>query len=246
MDQNKVQLQIVLPVHQEGESIASVLKEIHDVISPVVPMQFIVCEDGSTDNTKSILHELETQLPLVLDLVDWRRGYSLAVKDGFKQSTAPFVLALDSDGQCDPKDFASFWEKRDQADVVIGWRVNRADTAFRRIMSGTYRLWHRILFGTKLHDPSCPFILIHQPVLQALNNDLGVLKQGFWWEFVARVNRKGFTVFELPVNHRNRKAGVTQVYKINKLPGIVFAHGVGLFKIWVQTRNNSVKSGENI
>ncbi len=233
------QLQIVLPVYQEGESIAETLDEIYNIVAPMASLQFIICEDGSKDNTKEVLKATSKHLPMMLDLVDGRRGYSKAVIDGYKHSTAPFVLCLDSDGQCEPRDFKQFWELRDKYDVIIGWRVDRSDTIFRRIMSGTFRLWHRILFGTKLHDPSCPFILVKRHVIEALVHDLGTLKQGFWWEFVARSMRKGFSIYEFPVHHRQRSAGVTQVYKFSKIPGIAAAHAVGLFKIWQQTRQSA-------
>lgn len=235
-DGKDIQVQVVLPVHEEGDSIAGTLHEIYSVVSPIVPLEFVVCEDGSRDNTKDVLRETSKELPMTLDMVDSRRGYSRAVIDGFRLTTAPFILCLDSDGQCDPRDFAALWEIRNQYDVVIGWRVNRADAMPRRIMSGSFRMWHKLLFNTKLHDPSCPFVLVKRLVIEALVNDLGVLQQGFWWEFVARVMRKGFTIAELPVNHRVRSAGVTQVYKLSKIPGIALAHAWGLFKIWWQTR----------
>jgi dolichol-phosphate mannosyltransferase len=231
-----VMLQIVLPVHQEGEAIAATLQEIYNVITPVVPFQFIICEDGSTDNTKEVLRETAKHLPMILDLVDGRRGYSNAVIDGYKHSTAPYVLCLDSDGQCEPREFVKFWELKDKYDIIIGWRFDRSDSFFRRLMSGTFRLWHRILFKTRLHDPSCSFLLARRTVIDALVNELGTLKEGFWWEFIARAMRKGFSIGEIPVHHRSRSAGVTVVYKFKKIPGIATRHATGLFRIWQQTR----------
>jgi hypothetical protein len=65
------------------------------------------------------------------------------------------------------------------------------------------------------------------------------MQQGFWWEFMARVHRRGYSILELPVQHRERIAGETQVYKLRKLPGIGWRHFVALFKIWFQTRRAS-------
>ena len=127
-----IELQIVLPIHNEGESIAQTLEEWHGELSPKVRMEFVTCEDGSTDNTKEVLRECAERLPMKLIIAEGRKGYSQAVIDGYRATDSPYILAIDSDGQCDPKDFWKFWECRDKWDVIIGWRVNRADRPLRR------------------------------------------------------------------------------------------------------------------
>lgn len=95
-------------------------------------MQLIVCEDGSQDNTKEVLRALSQQIPMKLILSKQRKGYSRAVIDGMRVMDAPYLLCLDSDGQCDPKDFWKFWDARTEGAIILGWRVNRADTFLRR------------------------------------------------------------------------------------------------------------------
>jgi glycosyltransferase involved in cell wall biosynthesis len=152
---------------------------------------------------------------------------------------ADYLLCIDSDGQCDPKDFAQFWENRNKADVVIGWRVHRADTAVRRIFSRFFYLLYQTTFATPVHDPSCPYVLFRREVAHRLAAELGKMREGFWWEFVARAHRRGFKILELPVNHRLRSAGVTQVYRWKKMPGIFFRHVAALYTIWNETRSPS-------
>jgi hypothetical protein len=53
---------------------------------------------------------------------------------------------------------------------------------------------------------------------------------------VARAHRHGYTIRELPVNHRLRSSGVTQVYRWHKMPGIFLRHVAALFKILAETR----------
>ncbi len=241
MQTAKPELEILLPVHNEAESIEDTVRELYDELSPQVSLRFIICEDGSRDNTKEILRRMAESLPMNLILSDERKGYSRAVKDGMRALEAPYLLCLDSDGQCDPKDFASFWKVRTGSDVVLGWRVNRADTPLRRIMSRVFYRIYKLLYRVPVHDPSCPYVLVRKEVVGQLVDELGAMQQGFWWEFVARIYRRGYTVQELPVNHRLRAAGTTQVYKLSKLPGIGWRHFVALFKIWSQTRPASAK-----
>ena len=45
-------VQILLPIHNEAESIEATIMELYCDLSPLVNLQFLLCEDGSTDNTK--------------------------------------------------------------------------------------------------------------------------------------------------------------------------------------------------
>ena len=229
-------LEILLPVHNEGESIERTIREIYDELSPVLRIGFIICEDGSKDNTQEILRRLAQELPLRLNLSVGRKGYSRAVCEGMKMLEADYLLCLDSDGQCDPKDFHAFWAVRNEADVILGWRTTRADVWTRRAFSRFFYLIYQLAFRTPVHDPSCPFVLFKKPLARRLCLELGAMKQGFWWEFVARVHRRGYTIRELPVHHRERLAGATQVYRWRKMPGIFFRHVAAIFRIWAETR----------
>ena len=239
---HSVELEVLLPVHNEAESIEHTLDEIYQVISGLASMRFIISEDGSSDGTPQILEALVTRYPMKLISSPERKGYSRAVTDGLKILEAPYVLCLDSDGQCDPADFAEFWSKRERANVLIGWRVDRQDTSLRKLLSGTFKLYYRALFGIPIHDPSCPFVLAPKDIVKRLIPQLGVLSQGFWWEFVARVWSHGYSIEEIPVTHRLRAAGQTQVYRLRKLPGIGWTHVTGLMQIWQNYRHLTAKS----
>ncbi len=232
-------VEILLPVHNEGANIERTIRGVYAEISKAANAGFIVCEDGSRDNSKQVLHDLSGQLPIRLNLSGDRKGYSRAMCEGMDMLEADFLLCLDSDGQCDPADFASFWDLRESADVLIGWRTRRADPLVRRIFSRFFLVLYQGVFRAPVHDPSCPFVLMRKPVAKRLVQELGEMQEGFWWEFVARAVRRGFSVRELPIHHRQRSAGVTQVYKWQKMPGIFLRHVAALATIWNQTRPNA-------
>lgn len=229
-------VQVLLPVHNEGESIDATVRGIYSELSPAVKVGFIICEDGSADNSKEVLRRLAGEFPMRLNLSDVRKGYSRAMREGMAMADADYLLCLDSDGQCDPKDFLKFWQSRGSADVVIGRRTPRADTLARRTFSRFFYILYQVVFWTPVHDPSCPFVLFRKSVARRLTGDLGDMKEGFWWEFVACAHRRGFKIIELPVRHRERAAGATQVYKWQRMPGIFFRHVAALLKIWKKTR----------
>ena len=49
------ELEILLPVHNEGESIEATLREIYSVIGASVPMRFIVCEDAYDSSVEEFI-----------------------------------------------------------------------------------------------------------------------------------------------------------------------------------------------
>lgn len=133
-------LDLAMPAHNEGASIKSTLEEWWSELSPTIDLRFIISEDGSSDNTKEVLRELEHRYPMLLDMAEARRGYNGAMNAALRASATPYVLAVDSDGQCDPKDFRHVWEMRERFDLVMGWRVNRADPFIRKAMSRSFKL----------------------------------------------------------------------------------------------------------
>jgi glycosyltransferase involved in cell wall biosynthesis len=48
-------VQVLLPIHNEAESIEATIEGLYRDLSSQVSLQFLLCEDGSKDNTKEIL-----------------------------------------------------------------------------------------------------------------------------------------------------------------------------------------------
>jgi glycosyltransferase involved in cell wall biosynthesis len=234
MSSNGERVDVVLPVHNEAESIAAVLREFHDIVAQTtgVPVRFVVSEDGSRDNTVAVVRALSAELPIDLLSSTQRRGYSGGAIAGLRAATADVVCFIDSDGQCDPRDFARLHAAIRETELVIGWRRPRRDPLLRRFFSGAFGLVYRLLFPVKVHDPSCPFIVVRRPALERiLAGQVGILKQGFWWEFVARATALGVPLVELPVAHRPRLAGRTQIYRPTRILSIGLEHIAALFTL---------------
>jgi len=224
----------VLPAHNEGPAIEKTLREFCEVVAvrDGIPVRFVVCEDGSTDDTVEIVTKLSEDLPILLISSQDRKGYSKAVVDGLKAATADIVGFIDSDGQCDPADFSSLYRHLDEADLVIGFRHPRSDPFYRIAMSAAFKTAYRRLFPVRLKDPSCPFLVVHRPALDSiLSGRPGLLRQGFWWEFNARAQAAGLRVLEFPVHHRSRTDGETKVYRVRKIPSIAVEHLAALFEL---------------
>ena len=225
-------VQIVTPAHNEGESIGETLVDFLKVTADDgIRVCFIVSEDGSSDNTCEVVMNVANRHPVQLLSAPNRKGYSRAVIDGLKMTTCDVVGFIDSDGQCDPSSLKELWRAMTpDVDLVIGYRHPRNDPAVRKAMSCLFRLAYQSLFPVRLKDPSSPYLLIRRVKLEQMQRDSwGILTQGFWWEFYARANAAGLRYVEVPVRHRPRSAGRTQVYRAGRVTGIAIAHLRGLF-----------------
>jgi glycosyltransferase involved in cell wall biosynthesis len=66
-EQVRPRLDIAMPVHNEGASIEKTLLEWYGELKHQIDIRFLIAEDGSKDDTKSVLRKLEGQLPMHLD-----------------------------------------------------------------------------------------------------------------------------------------------------------------------------------
>ena len=177
-------------------------------------------------------------LPITLISAALRKGYSRAVVDGLRATTADRVACVDADGQCDPRDLVRLVQALDGHDLVVGRRTHRADHWSRMVMSRAFKLVFSAFFSVPLQDPSSPYLLITRSGLdRVLATDPGILPQGFWWEFYARAVEMGLELAEIPVGHRARSAGTTQVYRPTKIPRIALVHLIGLVRLRRELRS---------
>ena len=224
-------LDILLPVHNEAKSIASFIENIDKSIRKKIKYRFLICEDGSTDGTKDVLKKIRKKFKINLITEAKRKGFSKAVQDGIKKSTAKYLLIMDSDGQCDHKKILSLWYYRNNFDLINAYRIKRVDFAYRRFYSQVCYFIYKILFSVPLRDPSFGFIMMNKKVYKSLDNYKILCPDGFFWEFNARAKIKGYTFKEIPIFHIKRKFGVTKIYTYFNLPKIALTHLIGLLKI---------------
>jgi glycosyltransferase involved in cell wall biosynthesis len=223
---------IVLPVYNEAKNIESVVRSFYEEIKDRVNLEIVVAEDGSTDGTKEILKRLSKEIPLVVLMEDQRLGYTGGLKRGLQKAIGDYVLFCDSDGQHFPSDFWKLYEAREGCDMVDGWRVERADSRFRKVMSGTFQVLARVLLGLRgLHDVTAPYRLMKRDLALRVAGQVKYMKESFWTEFTIRAAAYGAKIREVPVRHRLRLGGDTVVYKPKKIPKIVYSQFRGMLRL---------------
>jgi len=236
---NTGKVAIFLPVHNEVQSIEMVVHEFYEKVGSKIPIEIVLSEDGSSDGTKEKIVEISKKRPLKALLSPSRKGYARGIIDGLDLVTSEYVLITDSDGQHDPEDFWRLWELREKYDIVSGWRVRRADSLQRRIMSKVFQFMAKKLFGLPdFKDITAPFKLMKTNVAREIAKECKYMRESFWTEFIIRAHRKGLSIFEVPVKHRARIGGSTRVYKPQKIPKIVFSQLRGLINLWGELKHD--------
>ena len=229
-------LSVIFPIYNEEKTIKRTLigwKNLLDKLS--INYEMIIAEDGSTDNTKEVLNNLiiKNKKKFISNIKNKKRGYADAIRSSVKIAKGKYILSIDSDGQCDPKDFIKFWKKRYLLNnsVIIGHRFKRNDTKQRLMMSKFFLLFHRILFFSKIKDPSCPYIFCKTSFFKKINPYLKFMIEGFWWGFIAICLKKNVKIYQIKINHRKRASGKTNVFLLKKIPSIALRNILGLIKL---------------
>jgi len=216
-------ISLIMLVHQEVESIEKVIKEYHkEVVSKIPNSQFILCEDGSTDGTKEVLLKLKDEYNLTLDMKEGKRGYTNAMKDGFRLAKNPIIFFSDSDGQHDPHDFWSLYKALDNHDMAIGWKKNRKDARYRLLMTYVFNKLMALYFKVRVHDIDCGFRVFKKEISDFYLKQDWRLKHCVNAELTARAQWAGFKITEKPVSHFDREFGESRGLPVKKLPQIIF------------------------
>ena len=158
------ELLVVMPAYNEQAAITQVVESWFATLDAVVGNFVLrVIDDGSKDATRRILEDLQPELGHRLEILSRpNRGHGQTCLEGYREAIGreiPFVLQIDSDGQCDPVYLSAFWDRRHHHDVIYG-RRSREDGLVRFIASFTLRHLVRVLEGVKCVDPNVPYRLM--------------------------------------------------------------------------------------
>lgn len=208
MTERDINLSVVVPLHNEEESLLELHSELSEALCQLKkPVEILFVDDGSTDRSFELLAEIHERDPKVR-VLQFRRNYgkSAALAMGFRRARGKIILTIDADLQDDPKEIPNLLKKLDEGyDLVCGWKKIRKDPLVKRVSSKLFNKVTRLLTGLKIHDINCGLKAYRREVTEAikvygqLHRFLPVLAH---WE--------RFSVGEVVVQHRRRKYGKTK------------------------------------
>lgn len=204
-------ISVVIPLLNEEESI----KELHHWIAQVMQSngflyEIIFIDDGSKDNSWSIISELHKAHPEVKAIQFLRNyGKSQALHAGFAMSQGNVIITMDADLQDNPEEIPALYNmiSKDGYDLVSGWKKVRFDSKFTKNFPSKIFNWAaRKTSGVRLNDFNCG--------LKAYNKDVvkNIEVTGEMHRYIpVLANNAGFTkIGEKIVQHQARKYGNTK------------------------------------
>jgi glycosyltransferase involved in cell wall biosynthesis len=234
-------ISVVLLVYNEALIIEHTVRNYFDELDGKVPFEMIVAEDGSTDDTKTVVRRLGRELPLRVYTQVERKGYLNAVKDALRLAERDWVFLVDSDYQFAAIDFWRLVPKMATHDVVLGIKKPRRDPFYRIVLSWGLNFLLRRLFHLPYRDMDTGFRLLRRETVA----DIGPKVRHFAFftaEFVVRCQLAGYQIAEVPVIHYSRKEGATNIFYVSKLPMIVLHQLRGIWRLYRELRAQPLTS----
>jgi glycosyltransferase involved in cell wall biosynthesis len=202
-------LTIVMPVFNEDQVIETLVLDLErQVVEELPEVELVVVDDRSTDRTATILDRLARERTwLVVDHAAANAGHGPSVLRGLRRATGDWIFQLDSDGQFEIEDFWKLWELRNEADLVLGVRVDRHDPAHRIVLSRIISLTVSALAGRRLHDPNVPFRLLRRELWEDLEPLLSPATLAPSILVTLGSVARAWRVVQVPVRHLPRTRG---------------------------------------
>jgi len=210
---------VVVPFYNEGENVTPVLEELRAAL-PLA--EIVAVDDGSQDSTWTAICRFERIRALRLVR---NQGQSAAILAGLRAASGPLVGLMDGDGQNDPANFKRLLAEftHGTADVVCGYRANRRDTWDRRVASRIANAIRRAFLNDGVRDTGCSQKVFRRDAVELLVPFRGVHRY-----LPAIFRQAGLTIVEVPVIHRQRRAGASKYTNWKRaLHGVYDLVGVG-------------------
>jgi glycosyltransferase involved in cell wall biosynthesis len=204
-------LSYFFPAHNEEANLGGLIEEALATLPELAEtFEIIAVDDGSRDATASIAEALAEAHPGVVRLVRHpvNLGYGAALRSGFGAARYELIAFTDGDRQFKVADIGRLTKRllaSDPPDVVVGFRIKRADPLVRTLYARVYRLANRIFFGLRVTDVDCACKLFRREALDGLRVESG--GAFFSAELLIKLQAAGRRVAEVGVPHYPRTAG---------------------------------------
>jgi dolichyl-phosphate beta-glucosyltransferase len=204
-------ISIVIPAYNESERIVDPLAQVIDFVgSAEEPIEILVVDDGSGDDTAEVARQVLSQKPdITSDVIRYEenRGKGFAVKTGLLATKSDIALFSDADLSTPIEEIHKLVDpiKEGKYDVTFGSR------ALDRSLIGTHQPWRReqggrlinlmirTLSGLDFSDTQCGFKAFNMSKFRPLLDMMKIDRFGFDVEFLYVAKHNGLRLAEIPV-----------------------------------------------
>jgi dolichol-phosphate mannosyltransferase len=212
-------LSVVIPARNEDGCITSTVEHLHlELTLHRVPHEIVVVDDGSTDQTWTILTQLKDRIPELMAIQNTGlHGFGRAVIKGFDEMKGDAAVVMMADESDDCRDVVRYWTELNRGfDCVFGSRFVKGGGTIdypraKLVLNRVVNYFLGLLFRVKLNDITNAFKgyrretidgcrpLISPHFNLTVELPLKAIVRGFSWQVV-------------PITWRNRRAGESQLH----------------------------------
>jgi glycosyltransferase involved in cell wall biosynthesis len=202
-------LSVVIPVYNEERWISEVVRRVQAI---TISKEIVIVEDCSTDNTRTVLKQLESSEVRVF-YQPYNQGKGAALRRGFQEATGDVVLVQDADLEYDPDEYPRLLQPilENRADVVYGSRfigeTHRVLYFWHYVANKMLTMLSNMFTNLNLTDMETCYKVFRREVLQGIT--LRSNRFGFEPEITAKIARKrpgqpAWRVYEIPISYSGR------------------------------------------
>ena len=209
-----MKLSVLIPVYNEERTVEEVVRRVCDF---QIPKEIILVDDGSQDQSRKILSQLQEENTGAKDPLNQikvffqpiNQGKGAALKAALSHVTGDIVIVQDADLEYDPKDYPSLLApiQAGQADVVYGTRfagggAHRVHFFWHSMGNRVLTLLSNMLTNLNLTDMEVGYKVFRAEVLKGI--ELKSKRFGFEPEITVKLAKKGCRFYEVPIAYHGR------------------------------------------
>ena len=203
-----MKISIIIPVYNEEKSLEEIVDRVFLVDLGEIDKEVIISDDGSKDQTYSIIQKLIIKYPgLNVYHSPTNLGKGAAVRQGLAISSGDIIVIQDADLELQPTDFPNLLPPilNHETEVVYGSRFKNSNVK----VNPTSRLANRflttltnLLFSGHLSDMETAYKMFTRDALAGIR--LRCVHFDFEAEITANFLRKGYHIVEIPISYHPR------------------------------------------
>jgi glycosyltransferase involved in cell wall biosynthesis len=175
--------------------------------------EVLIIDDHSPDKTGEIADRMAAEFKEVRVVHhDRNKGVGEAMITGYTEAKKDYVFYTDGDAQYDVRELPCLAERASESDMIIGYRLKRAEGLRRTVTSRCLHLLVWLFFGIHFRDMDCSFKLIHQRVLKKIRffTRSGLIDA----EMLIQAKNLKIPIVEVGVHHYNRQYGSSRCLRL--------------------------------